>query len=118
MIDNINKPMSPKRKAVKYLLYGVLLELLVLTAGLLAAVLVTALFYRGHCNGGQFLGDSTYLCSLPEYVGESFFIMLIIGLYYLWLPILFVMILLPLYGYLWGRNLEAEDFRVSTPALK
>jgi hypothetical protein len=93
-------------KGRRYLGIGLLVDLALLAATVVAIVLGSVLTYDGRC--GSIIMEPTHTsCSLLQYVGTELFIIVIVGTFVFWWAILVILLLPPLIGYLSGRRIPA-----------
>jgi hypothetical protein len=96
-----------KTKARKYFLVGLLVDGLLLLAGIIVIMLFAAANYDGKCGLGLIFGSGRHPCSKSEYVWETTVLLVAVAVVYGWWLLLPLLALPPLAGYLVGRKRAA-----------
>ena len=91
-------------KPYKYLLIGLIVNVVILFIAGAYLVVAIALSYKGRCGVFYFFGGEGRLCSLREYMKEELWFNLIALLSVLWWLILPAFLVMPGIGYLIGRR--------------
>jgi hypothetical protein len=95
-------------KALKYMLLGLLLDIALVLAALLALAVLAAVNYDGLCGLGFIFGSGRSPCSRGEYVYETLTLVSLIAVYAGWWIIVPLLAAPPFVGFLIGRGRRAE----------
>jgi hypothetical protein len=93
-------------KPLRYLLRGIIADVIILTAIILFALVNISLSYKGRCGVFWFFGGAGHPCSRSEYVRQEvgFFFFALLDNTETLLLILPALTILPILGYLIGRR--------------
>ena len=90
-------------KAARYFRRGLLVDLALLVATIIAIVVGSLFTYDGRC--GSIIMEPTHTpCNILQYVGTELFIFVILGIILFWWLILIVLLLPPIVGYIIGSR--------------
>jgi len=91
-------------KGAKYFRVGLLVDLALLVAAVLAIVVGSLFTYDGRC--GSIIMEPTHTpCNILQYVATELFVFVFLGIILLWWVILIILLLPPTIGYLVGRRI-------------
>jgi len=91
-------------KGPKYFRLGLLIDLALLMAAVLAIVVGSLVTYDGRC--GSIIMEPTHTpCNIFQYIATELFIFVMLGIFLLWWAILIILLLPPIVGYLVGRRI-------------
>ncbi len=96
-------------KPLKYLVRGLIIDVLILFVASLYLLVSIALSYKGRCGVFWFFGGQGRPCTRLEYLKEELAFILIPLLFYFWWLILLLFIAIPAIGYLIGRRRESRS---------
>ncbi len=91
-------------KPYKYLVIGLIVNVVLLLIAGSWLVVTIALSYKGRCGVFWFFGGQGRPCTLLEYMKEELWFSLIVIVFELWWLILPAFAVLPVVGYLIGRR--------------
>lgn len=103
---NFGSQWSILTKPFRYLVRGLILNVVILFGASLFLLVTIALNYKGRCGVFYFFGGQGRPCPFLEYMKEEFGFYSIVTVAYLWWLILLSFVVVPGIGYLIGRRLD------------
>jgi hypothetical protein len=96
-----------KTKALKYVLVGLLVDVALVLAALVAVAAAEAGNYEGLCGGRLIMGGLRHPCTRGEFVYEGVSLVVFLAVVFTWWWLLPLLLLPPVLGYLVGRKRRA-----------
>jgi hypothetical protein len=95
-------------KALRYMFYGLLVDVVLVLAGVLLLALLAYYHYDGRCGLGIIFGSGRYPCSRAEYVRDVVVLLVLAAVVEFWWVLLPMLLLPPVAGFCLGWRRPAR----------